>query len=512
MAEDDWEDKLYFSLSDLEEQPPQVLIVGSGPAGTAVAEYLYEECEDVTIGILERGTIFTVTHIINSIPLYLRGAFIEAMEQFPWDGAFAPKEDAQGKRQPETGGMMIFALGGRGIVAGAHLRRFYKDDFRLWNQGQWPVTDLAEYYDRAERVRNVSFGESEGRSQTWTLGRLEEYNASPPSWGLDIRSNRNKEISRGYDSSAARLWDLVLRDYVKAKVGNKKRRLFFAPQAYVTQIAHDRERVRGFVCREAQDPRKKDMIVLGAEQFVLAASPIESARLFLNSGLGEDRPAAGRYLAEHIYCRGLVTVNAPDNDPHEQYVNVVVPPQRKQQQQRFQIHVQGDPVPGDPTKICYRLTGEAAMDPQRENRVTVDGSAEDEYGVKKATVFLEYSPDDATRLNIMKNEMRRIANELGGNLDPDKDLKVLAKGRSHHEAGTLRMGHPDQLDSCVTDSYGQVYNISNLFVADASLFPCVGVANPMLTITALAYRVAEKICTSLKQGQSATMMVKQEEP
>ncbi|MCI0562299.1 MAG: GMC family oxidoreductase N-terminal domain-containing protein, partial [Nitrososphaera sp.] len=397
MAESNWKDKLYFSLSELEQLQPQVLIVGSGPAGTAVAEYLYEECEDITIGILERGEVLTISHIVNSIPPAMRGPFIAAVEQFPWAGAFAQEEDAQGEKRPETGGMMIFALGGRGIVAGAHLRRFYRDDLRLWDDGQWPaISNLAEYYDRAERVRNVSLGESEGRSQTWTLGRLEEFDAGPPTWGLDIRINRNKEVSRGYDSSAARLWDLVLRDHIKAKVDKKKRRLFFAPHVYVSQIAHDRKRVQGFVCREAQDLTKKDEVVLKAERFVLAASQIESARLFLNSDLGKDRPAAGRYLAEHIYCRGLVIVNAPDHNPREQYVNVVVPPRGRRPQDRFQIHVQGDPLPGDPTKIRFRLTGEAAMDPQRENRVTVDNSDMDEYGVRKATVFLEYSRYDKT--------------------------------------------------------------------------------------------------------------------
>jgi choline dehydrogenase-like flavoprotein len=499
MAVDNWKHNLYFSLSDIEKHPPQVLIVGSGPAGTAVAEYLYQECEDITIGVLERGEIITTSHIVNSVPYAMRGPFIETVEQFPWTGAFAPTEDERGVKQPKTGGMMIFALGGRGIVAGAHLRRFYKDDFRLWDEGQWPViADLTEYYDRAEQVRNVSLGESEGRSQTWTLGRLEEFDAGPPTWGLDIRINKNKEVSRGYDSSAARLWDLVLRDYIKAKVEKKKRRLFFAPHIYVSKIAHDGRQVQGFICREARNPTNEDQTLLKADRFVLAASTIESARLFLNSELGKDRPAAGRFLAEHIYCRGSFVANAPDHNPREQYVNVVVPPRGKHPQARFQIHVQGDPIPAESTKVRFRLTGEAAMDPKTENRVTVENSETDEYGVRKAKIFLEYSPYDKTRIEAMKSEMLRIAKALGGDLDVEKDLAVLAKGRSHHEAGTLRMGHRDEPNTCVTDSFGQVHDIDNLFVADASLFPCVGVANPMLTITALAYRAAKRICKSLE--------------
>ena len=40
-------------------------------------------------------------------------------------------------------------------------------------------------------------------------------------------------------------------------------------------------------------------------------------------------------------------------------------------------------------------------------------------------------------------------------------------------------------------------DVENLFVADASVFPCVGVANPMLTTTALAYRLAHHVGVEL---------------
>jgi choline dehydrogenase-like flavoprotein len=45
----------------------------------------------------------------------------------------------------------------------------------------------------------------------------------------------------------------------------------------------------------------------------------------------------------------------------------------------------------------------------------------------------------------------------------------------------------------VTNWLGRVHDVENLFVADASVFPCVGVANPMLTTTALAYRLAHNV-------------------
>jgi len=74
-------------------------------------------------------------------------------------------------------------------------------------------------------------------------------------------------------------------------------------------------------------------------------------------------------------------------------------------------------------------------------------------------------------------------------------IQVMDFGRSYHEAGTLRMG--TSKETCATDETGRMYGIDNLYAADASLFPCVGIANPMLTITALAYRVADCILSNL---------------
>ena len=62
---------------------------------------------------------------------------------------------------------------------------------------------------------------------------------------------------------------------------------------------------------------------------------------------------------------------------------------------------------------------------------------------------------------------------------------------SAHQMGTCRMG-ADRSTS-VADPYGQVHGVRGLFVADASGFPTASGVNPMLTVMALAYRVAQRI-------------------
>ncbi len=60
-----------------------------------------------------------------------------------------------------------------------------------------------------------------------------------------------------------------------------------------------------------------------------------------------------------------------------------------------------------------------------------------------------------------------------------------------HQAGTCRMGNDPK--TSVTNRYGQIHDIDNLFVADASLHVTNGGFNPVLTIMALGYWVSNYI-------------------
>ncbi len=57
--------------------------------------------------------------------------------------------------------------------------------------------------------------------------------------------------------------------------------------------------------------------------------------------------------------------------------------------------------------------------------------------------------------------------------------------------GSCRLG-TDRRTS-VADPYGEVHGVNRLFIADASGFPTPSGVNPMLSVMALAYRVAQRI-------------------
>ncbi len=60
-----------------------------------------------------------------------------------------------------------------------------------------------------------------------------------------------------------------------------------------------------------------------------------------------------------------------------------------------------------------------------------------------------------------------------------------------HQMGSCRMG--SSASTSVADPYGQVHGVPGLYVADASAFPTASGVNPMLTVMALAHRVAQRV-------------------
>ena len=60
-----------------------------------------------------------------------------------------------------------------------------------------------------------------------------------------------------------------------------------------------------------------------------------------------------------------------------------------------------------------------------------------------------------------------------------------------HHMGTTRM-HADPARG-VVDPDGRVHGVPNLYVAGSSVFPAAGLANPTLTIVALAIRLADHL-------------------
>ena len=144
----------------------------------------------------------------------------------------------------------------------------------------------------------------------------------------------------------------------------------------------------------------------------------------------------------------------------------------------------------------YRLDHMAEQAPDPESRVTLS-DRRDELGMPRVRLDWRVSASDLRSMvrsqEILDEELRRArVGRLQISLDEDAPAPPGLRGGWHH-MGTTRM-HVDPKRG-VVDPDGAVHGVANLYVTGSSVFPTVGYANPLLTIGALALRLADHLRT-----------------
>jgi choline dehydrogenase-like flavoprotein len=141
-------------------------------------------------------------------------------------------------------------------------------------------------------------------------------------------------------------------------------------------------------------------------------------------------------------------------------------------------------------KRVAALHGPIQEMPNFHARVSVDPSVKDHWGIPVAALSGERHPLDHEHCKWLSSRAEEVLREAGA---IDTWLSVGGRGLSggQHQCGTARMG--DDPQTSVTNRYGQVHEIDNLFVADGSVFVTGGGFNPVLTIMAMGYRIAAYI-------------------
>jgi choline dehydrogenase-like flavoprotein len=141
-------------------------------------------------------------------------------------------------------------------------------------------------------------------------------------------------------------------------------------------------------------------------------------------------------------------------------------------------------------KRCVAVHGPVQEMPVFDARVQVDPAVKDYWGIPVVRLSGSRHPDDLETSRFLADKAALWLKEAGATETwPKMPGSGLSGGQ--HQAGTCRMG--DDPKTSVTNSYGQVHDVGNLFVADASLHVTNGGFNPVLTIMALAYRVSDYI-------------------
>ncbi len=124
--------------------------------------------------------------------------------------------------------------------------------------------------------------------------------------------------------------------------------------------------------------------------------------------------------------------------------------------------------------------------PQADNRVTL-AEARDQRGLRVARFDHSLGPNDRANIAYSTTVLKDILRAAGA-----QDLLTVA--RFAHLIGGARMGFSPS-DS-VVDRWQRSWAVPNLYVADGSVCPTQGSANPALTIMALSSRLAEHLAAN----------------
>lgn len=158
---------------------------------------------------------------------------------------------------------------------------------------------------------------------------------------------------------------------------------------------------------------------------------------------------------------------------------------------------------------CLALYAPGQGMPTENNRVDLDSTVRDAWGIPVVRLTHRVHPMDVRSSHFFRNRMIEVLRAAGAieELLPrpltEEEVEQACKninygGLGEHQVGGCRMGSDRK--ASVLNRYCQAHDVDNLFVLDGSCFPTIGGFNPSLTIQANAFRVSDYITKEWKTG------------
>ena len=149
-----------------------------------------------------------------------------------------------------------------------------------------------------------------------------------------------------------------------------------------------------------------------------------------------------------------------------------------------------------PALVPLHPFGEVLARP--ENRVTIDESRTDRYGVPLMKVSVEFGDNEQKMRRHMYDTAEEILHTAGAEIFPFDRATNDTPGSAIREHGTCRMGADPK--SSVLNEFNQMHEVDNLFVVDGSAFTNASEKNPTLSILALSWRATDYLAEEMRQG------------
>lgn len=506
-----------------------IIVIGSGAGGATTA---FELCR--------RGhkvTVFEAGPKIGAAEFHQDD--LAAFAQLSW---LDPRSSSGSYRtatvSPAMPAWSVKAVGGTTLHWNALAYRMQPHEFApLTNYGaiegssliDWPITyaELDPWYSLAEDRMGVT-GTHGIPSHPPSNNFKVLYNGAKRIGYTDIRNDniainsvprddRTSCRQMGFCNQGCGLnakWSAAASEMRKADAtGN----LTLRSETMATRIEHDAlGNVNGVVYRDADGAERRE----AADLVVLAAGSIETARLLLLSesnqfpdGLGNRSGHVGRHYQRHIAAmtfarmpkpvsmhRGIVTpgtiFDEARHDPSRGFAGGYL--MEAAGVAPVSLAMMLDPMGWGEEYASFiaaydHLTGVLLNGeelPVADNRITLSERVKDAAGLPAAHVHVDEHPQSEAMRAHYRGKIEELYTSLGSD-----DIRHTIPPASAHNMGTCRMSVAEE--DGVTDRWGQVHGIDNLYISDGSVMTSSGAENPTLTIVALALRQADEIARRL---------------
>ncbi|MGI5131897.1 GMC oxidoreductase [Pseudonocardia sp. CA-107938] len=272
------------------------------------------------------------------------------------------------------------------------------------------------------------------------------------------------------------------------------------------ELLHDGTSCTGARVRDVAGDSEYTEYTVAARSTIVCADTMRTPQLLFASGI--RMPALGRYLNEHAFLTGRVLV---DLDRFGLTL-ADLPPRRADEWVADSLWIPhngaANPFHGQimnsvfvdddnaPLAYSFGISLYVPTEIRAENRLVFSETETDAAGLPRITVEFGYSERDLALIDEARVTMRRLA-EAFGPFDPESESMLLAPGSSLHYTGTVRMGGTDDGTS-VCDAEGRVWGFDNLYVAGNGVVPTALVCNSTLTGMITAVRAARAVARNIE--------------
>ena len=536
-----------------------VIVVGSGASGGMAAWNLTRK--GINVLLLDAGTKFERSQFWTHVRPWearARRARGEKPPEFFLDTKEQPYLTPEGKPFQL---IRVWGHGGKTNVWGRVSLRYADLDFKGPAQDGWEIPwpieykDVAPYYDQVDQLIGVCGGDDDSDSLPGS-----KFHMPPPAprcgevllskgfakTNIPIvagrRANRTKPL-RGYPAchycgncgagcdtgSFFCSADHLLPDAIKTG------KLELRSNAVVARVLVDDKGLANGVQYFDRVTGKEERVY--AKVVIMGASAVDTTRILLNSksttypnGIGNGSDVIGRYLCEQlrVHVAGFLPQlygNGVQNDLGIGGEHIYMPrfnhrlknlnylrgfqmqfwntgcqpynlPRVANLSDGFGAGMKADIKRKYPAWVELHPFGETL--PYKNNRITVDDSQPDRYGVPKMKIDFELGDNERKMADHIFDVLEEVGKNAGIEWVHFKRGELDSNGSAIHEHGCCRMGEDPKRSAL--NKWNQMHEVKNLFVVDGSAFTSASEKNPTLTILALSWRATDYLAEEIRKG------------